>query len=415
MVLFSNWQFATGMVRSCTRALKGGLAFGGYRITVRPSRVHSHFSKHLDLKQPIRHVVVALSGGVDSSVTALLVKNAPEFRDATITALHMRNWDASNEENAPNCGEVEERDAKSVAISLGLRFKVVSFAQDYWNNVFSPSLAQLEAGKTPNPDILCNREIKFSRLLRFAKDSLGADVLATGHYCRIACGDHAGSNSKGNSTLSGNQLSLVRGLDVNRDQSYFLSGIDSVALKSVVFPLGGFTKEEVRDLARAEGLITAEKKTSTGLCFVGKRRFSDFIGQYLDVPSGNFVDIVSGQRLGYHKGHAFYTIGQNAKISGLSSKYYVEAKDVESNTLYVTSENQRLKKRKFEVQDEHWISGHPPSELDCGPLLALHCRAKIRYRTPSVACVVTRSPNNRSVLHVTGHCGDFKAVTPGQV
>lgn len=221
------------------------------------------------LSSRAQRVVVGMSGGVDSSVSAYLLKQ----QGYEVHGVYMKNWD-EYDETGKCSGEKDQRDAENVCKQLSIPFHTVSFIKEYWHNVFEKMLADYANGFTPNPDVLCNREIKFNMLTKFVFDELKADFLATGHYARTR------------PVGSGPQVELLRGVDPHKDQSYFLAFVKEQALRRVLFPLGGMHKTDVRAIAREQQLCTAAKRDSTGLCFVGKRKFSDFLSNYLDAPKG---------------------------------------------------------------------------------------------------------------------------------
>ncbi len=311
-------------------------------------------------------VVVGLSGGVDSSLTALLLKE----RGYRVIGLFMKNW----EEEGPCQAEQDYLDVVSVCGQLDIPHYTVNFTKEYWEEVFSECLKEYEAGHTPNPDILCNREIKFKRFFNKAME-LGADYLATGHYCRTQEGR------------------LLRGLDSGKDQSYFLYAVNSEVLKRVLFPLGELNKSEVRAMAKCAGLKTAEKRDSTGICFIGKRNFKPFLSQFIAKKPGSFEKL-SGEVVGVHEGVAFYTIGQRKglDIGGAGQAWFVVGKDVKRNVVYVEqgSDHPALFKSTLQVLDASWVSTEPN--------FPLKCTAKVRYRSPDVACKIVKEKNQLRVL-----------------
>ncbi len=305
-------------------------------------------------------VVVGMSGGVDSSVTALLCKE----RGYRVIGLFMRNWE--EDDKCPATADYE--DAMAVAGALDIPCYTVNFAQEYWDGVFSRCLKDYAAGYTPNPDILCNKEIKFNIFLKKALD-LGADYLATGHYCRVI--------------RKGSKYSLGRGIDTNKDQSYFLYTLKEETLKKVLFPVGDLTKKEVRDLAMTANLATAKKRDSTGICFVGKRDFKDFLTNYLPKKEGRF-ETLSGNTVGKHDGIAYYTIGQRRGlgIGGPGKPWYVVGKDVDRNVVLVEQgeENPALFEKSLVAYETTWVN-RPPK-------FPFKCTAKVRYRSPDVSCTI---------------------------
>lgn len=318
----------------------------------------------LDKEKPIR-VVVGMSGGVDSSVAALLLKE----QGYEVIGLFMKNWEGDDDED--NCAAEEDfDDVVAVCSQIGIPYYGVNFAKEYWDEVFSICLEDYRAGLTPNPDILCNRQIKFKALLDKAKE-LGADYLATGHYCRVACEDGA--------------YQLKKGLDGNKDQSYFLYTIRQEALKHALFPIGEICKSEVRALAEQAGLVTSKKKDSTGICFIGKRNFKDFLGRYVDRNPGNFEQL-DGKVVGQHDGVPFYTIGQRKGlgIGGPGDAWFVVGKDIERNVVYVEQggEHPALYCEELYAKDLTWVSGEAPREFP------YRCQAKVRYRQASQDCSI---------------------------
>lgn len=316
--------------------------------------------------------IVALSGGVDSAVAALLLRDAGH----AVECLHMSNW-----EDDGYCDNAREfQDARRACLELGLPLHRVNFAREYREQVFADFLAECRKGRTPNPDVLCNRHIKFGVMRRYAR-RLGATRIATGHYARVDTVDSVPR--------------LRKGVDAAKDQSYFLHAVAAEDLADVLMPLGELTKNEVRDIARKAGLSVAEKKDSTGICFIGERPFAEFLGQYLPDQPGVIRD-EHGVERGRHRGLGFYTLGQRHGL-GLGgaadrpeSAWYVAAKDRLRNELVVVQghEHPYLLARSLAASGVHWI-GPPPREWDRGE--PLRCRAKIRYRQPDQACTVIRS------------------------
>ena len=335
-------------------------------------------------------VIVGMSGGVDSSVAALLLRD----QGYRVEGLFMKNWD--EDDGTDYCTAKEDlADAQAVAASLGIKLHSANFAAEYWDGVFEHFLAEYQSGRTPNPDILCNREIKFLAFLDYATE-LGADFIATGHYVRR--------------DESGERTALLKGLDPDKDQSYFLHQVGHRELSRSLFPVGDLAKPEVRKIAEQAGLTTARKKDSTGICFIGERRFKDFLQQYLPAQPGVIEDI-NGQALGEHQGLMYHTIGQRQGlgIGGLADRnaapWYVVEKHVERNVLIVAQGNDhpRLYKHSLHASTLFWISEQAPA-------FPLQCTAKVRYRQPDQNCVVTKT--------ASGFLVEFdvpqRAITPGQ-
>ncbi|BBN12748.1 hypothetical protein MPTK1_5g22570 [Marchantia polymorpha subsp. ruderalis] len=317
-------------------------------------------------------IAVGLSGGVDSSIAALLLKR----QGYRVFGVYMRNWDSSDEVGGTACSaERDYEDARLVAKQLGIELYEVDNQKRYWTDVFESFTSDFSTGLTPNPDLACNRYIKFDALLEQAKQ-LGADKLATGHYARLGL------------SRDGQQFQLLRGIDHDKDQSYFLASVAGSALQSVMFPLGSLIKSDVRKLAATEGLITAQKRSSAGICFVGRRNFSDFISEYVDMKPGPFIAVNSGAEIGTHDGIPSYTHGQRARIGGQPEAWYVVGKDVPNNSVFVAAgpEHPALFCTTAVADGLSWISGALPAELAEGRVLK--CLYKARYRQPVEECTV---------------------------
>ncbi len=333
------------------------------------------------------HVVVGMSGGVDSSVTAHLLQK----QGYQVTGMFMKNWE---EDDTPEyCAAAEDlKDAAQVCERLGIKLHEVNFAHEYWENVFEHFLHEYQAGRTPNPDILCNKEIKFKEFLLQA-ETLGADYIATGHYV-----------AKGH---EGDQSLLLRGADTNKDQSYFLYTLQQSQLAKSLFPLGEITKPEVRAIADEQGFVTHNKKDSTGICFIGERRFKDFLSTYLKPNPGRMVG-VDGNSVGQHDGLMYYTLGQRhgLNIGGPGEAWYVAGKDLARNELLVVQghDHPALLSTKVTANTLDWVSGEP---LQAGQTVT----AKTRYRQQDQACEVTRIEGDE--IEVTFQQPQ-RAVTPGQ-
>ncbi|WP_018952425.1 tRNA 2-thiouridine(34) synthase MnmA [Thioalkalivibrio sulfidiphilus] len=338
-----------------------------------------------------RRIIVGMSGGVDSSVAALLLIQAG-YR---VEGLFMKNWEEDDEPGY--CAAAEDlADAKAVCEVLEIPLHKVNFSADYWHRVFSHFLDEYQAGRTPNPDILCNKEIKFRAFLDYARQ-LGADGIATGHYARIGRDDAS--------------YTLLAGRDANKDQTYFLYTLGQEQLSRSLFPIGELEKPRVRELARAHGLPVFAKKDSTGICFIGERRFRDFLQTYLPARPGEIVD-PEGIRLGEHQGLMYYTLGQRQGlgIGGVhdadEAPWYVVDKDMAHNRLIVAQghDHPLMHHRGLEAQDLHWVSGEAPRE-------AFSCRARIRHRQPLQACRVEPLADGRvRVLFDEAQ----RAIAPGQ-
>ena len=336
-------------------------------------------------------IMVALSGGVDSAVSAWLLQS----RGHNIAGMFMKNWEEDDRLGACTA-EQDAADAQSVADRLGIRLHRRNFAAEYWDNVFEDFLAEYRAGRTPNPDILCNREIKFKTFLEHATD-LGAEFIATGHYVRSDTRDGVHR--------------LLKGLDPNKDQSYFLYTIGQDQLARTVFPVGELLKPDVRRVAGEAGFVVHDKKDSTGICFIGERNFREFLSAYIP-PAPGEIRTEDGTVIGTHTGLQYYTLGQRQGlgIGGVKGypeePWYVLHKDLDDNALYVGQghEHPWLHAGSLVASQLSWVSGHAPGT---GQQLT----AKVRYRQADQACRVREIDGERLVL-------DFdqtqRAVTPGQ-
>lgn len=332
-------------------------------------------------------VVVGMSGGVDSAVSAYLL----DKEGYEVIGLFMKNWD-SNINNDPEgitdgiCPQEQDfKDAKSVCDYLGIPLYRVDFIKEYWDTVFAYFLDELKKGRTPNPDIMCNKYIKFDLFKKEAK-KLGADLIATGHYARIEKGR------------------LLRGVDNNKDQTYFLSQVKASEFKDVLFPVGGLTKPEVREIALNAGLPVAEKKDSTGICFIGERHYQEFVNNYIKGKDGDIVDIDTRKVIGRHKGLMNYTIGQrrNVGLSGDAKRHYVCGKDTEKNILYVAfgDDNKYLMSDEAVIENMNYISDLKPTFATC----------KFRYRGEDIPINIEYTSENEIIVKYES----AKAVTPGQ-
>ena len=337
-----------------------------------------------------KRVILGLSGGVDSAVAALLLKD--EGYD--VHALHMTNW----EDDDGYCTAAEDlQDARRVCEQLDIPLHHANFARQYRDQVFEYFLDEYRKGRTPNPDVLCNREIKFGVFREYAK-RLGGDLLATGHYARAGVVDGHGA--------------LFKGKDPDKDQSYFLHAVSADALAETLFPLGELVKGEVREIARDRGLAIHSKKDSTGICFIGERPFREFLANYIPANPGP-MRTPGGETVGEHQGLMYYTLGQRQglHIGGVHGRpelpWYVVAKDVAQNTLIVAQgEHELLFSQQLVATDASWI-GQPPAGLTEG----LRCKAKVRYRQADQDCVVRDLGDGRLKVRFDA---PQKAVTPGQ-
>ena len=300
------------------------------------------------------HVYVGMSGGVDSSLTAALLVEAGH----QVTGVYMKNW--TQDLPGMRCPWADDlADAKRVAVQLGIDFKVFDFETEYRQKVVDYMIEEYKAGRTPNPDIMCNQEVKFKLFLEAALED-GADMIATGHYAQVENGR------------------LKMATDTNKDQTYFLYRVTGAALNKTLFPLGGYTKPEVRKMAEARGLFTAAKKDSQGICFVGKIGIREFLGQYVEQVPGEIIDIQTRKVLGHHDGAIFYTLGQRHGLDlGGGLPYYVVGKDMAKNEVYVTTDlnNEALWKTNVQLGAVHWINEVPQAGA---------YQVRVRHRAPLI-------------------------------
>ena len=338
----------------------------------------------------MKTVVIGMSGGVDSSVAAILLKKA----GYNVIGLFMRNWDSTINNDYlgnPNLNnnicpqEQDYNDALEVCRKINIPLHRVDFVKEYWDFVFTYFLEELKKGRTPNPDVMCNKYIKFDLFVKEAK-KLGADYIATGHYARLIDGK------------------LAKAVDKNKDQSYFLAYVHTDIFKDVLLPLVEIEKPEVRKIAREYGLVTASKKDSTGICFIGERNFTQFLENYLPNIPGDIVNIDTGEILGKHIGLMYYTIGQRRglNIGGTKDRTFVVKKDLDKNILYVAvgDDNKYLYSSTAIIEEFNYLTDKRPSKCTC----------KFRYRQSDIDINVKYLDNNNLLLSYKGS----KAVTPGQ-
>lgn len=337
-------------------------------------------------------VIVGISGGVDSSVSAYLLQQ----QGYQVEGLFMKNWEEDDTDEYCSASQ-DLHDAQAVCDKLGIKLHTINFSAEYWDNVFEHFLAEYKAGRTPNPDIMCNKEIKFKAFLEFAAEDLGADFIATGHYCRRRdVNGHA---------------QLLRGLDANKDQSYFLYAVGEQQIAKTLFPVGELEKPEVRRIAEEQDLITHNKKDSTGICFIGERKFTDFLQTYLPAQPGDIVT-PENEVIGQHQGLMYHTLGQRKGlgIGGLQNSnenpWYVVGKDMENNRLLVAqgADHPALFSYGLIAKQCDWVNRTPRKE-------SFQCTVKTRYRQTDIACTV--NPIDDDTLEVIFN-EPQAAVTPGQ-
>ncbi|EMB48287.1 tRNA-specific 2-thiouridylase MnmA [Vibrio mimicus] len=341
-----------------------------------------------------KKVIVGMSGGVDSSVSAYLLKQ----QGYQVEGLFMKNWE--EDDNEEYCTAAEDlADAQAVCDKLGIPLHTINFAAEYWDNVFEYFLAEYKAGRTPNPDILCNKEIKFKAFLEFADEVLDADYIAMGHYVRRTF------------PQNGEKPQMLRGLDNNKDQSYFLYTLSHEQVARSLFPVGDLEKPEVRRIAEEQGLITAKKKDSTGICFIGERKFTDFLSRYLPAQPGK-IETPEGKVIGEHQGLMYHTLGQRKglHIGGMKESneqpWYVADKDLKRNVLIAVqgADHPLLKSHGLVAAQLHWVDRTLITE-------PLRCSVKTRYRQSDIACTIIPLSDDRIKVMFDEQ---QVAVTPGQ-
>ena len=336
-----------------------------------------------------------MSGGVDSSVAALLLIE----QGYEVEGLFMKNWE--EDDTAEYCTATEDlADAQSVSDDLGIKLHTVNFATEYWDSVFEYFLEEYRSGRTPNPDIMCNKEIKFKAFLDFAMD-LGADYIATGHYAQTDRTDL-------------NNIKMLKGFDNNKDQTYFLYTLQQHQLIKSLFPVGELDKSKVREIAQKAGFDTANKKDSTGICFIGERKFTEFLQRFLPAQPGEIIT-PEGEVIGKHQGLMYYTLGQRQGlgIGGLKTAdeapWFVVDKNLETNQLIAAQGHghELLLKEQLKASQLHWVEGKPPATQ-------FSCYAKIRYRQEEQACDVRIETLDNSEIAVVCFNEKQRAITPGQ-
>jgi len=333
-----------------------------------------------------------MSGGVDSSVAALLLKE----QGYNVIGVFMKNWDEPDENGVCTATEDYE-EAVRVCNQLDIPYYSVNFVKEYWDNVFSYFLDEYKKGRTPNPDVLCNKEIKFKMFLDYAM-KIGADYLATGHYARVH--------------REGGKTHLLKGVDRGKDQSYFLCALNQKQLSKAIFPIGNLEKREVRRIAEEAGLKTAHRKDSTGICFIGERNFKEFLSNYLPAQPGEIRSLDNPDLvLGKHDGLMYYTLGQRKGLGigggyGDGQPWFVAEKDLENNILYAVQgeQNPALYSKGLTAENVNWITGQPPAN-------EFACKAKFRYRQPDQGVVVEIIGDNSCRVKFDE---PQKAITPGQ-
>jgi tRNA-specific 2-thiouridylase len=339
-----------------------------------------------------KNIIVGMSGGVDSSVTALLLLE----QGHRVTGLFMKNWE--EDDGTEYCTAMQDlADAQQVCDTLGIELKTVNFAAEYWDEVFEVFLSEFQKGRTPNPDILCNKHVKFKAFLNYAIEDLGAEYIATGHYARVE--------------ERGGEYFLLKGLDPGKEQSYFLYTMGQKQLSRTLFPIGHLHKSEIRAMADKAGFANSRKKDSTGICFIGERKFKEFLQRYLPTQPGD-IRTPEGKAIGRHHGLMYYTLGQRQGlgIGGVQNTpdepWYVLEKDLDNNVLVVGQghDHPLMLHNVLEAGQLDWCSGRPPAAT-------IRCAAKTRYRQADQPCTLLPLPDGRCKAVFDE---PQRAITPGQ-
>ncbi|XP_074097316.1 mitochondrial tRNA-specific 2-thiouridylase 1 [Cotesia typhae] len=349
----------------------------------------------------IKNVVVGLSGGVDSAVSTILLKR----KGFNVTAVFLRNWDTADETGKCLADE-DYKDAEFICKKLDVPLLEVNFVKEYWNDVFSYLLGGYQNGITPNPDVICNKNIKFNKFYHYARNHLKADAIATGHYARTSFGpflEHFNPD-KG--------VRLLKARDEWKDQTLFLAQVQQEPLQRCMFPIGDYVKKDIKKIAIEEGLDRiAAKNESMGICFIGSRTFQNFISEYLEDKPGDFVDMETGRVVGKHRGIHHWTLGQRCRITGQAKAYFVYKKDVETNTIYVAMghDHPALYTHTIITSKPHWICQEPPELLNSHGVL--HCDFKFQHIESYSRCKVYKTANQQLIILVDE---PKRAVSPGQ-
>ncbi|CRK99759.1 CLUMA_CG013009, isoform A [Clunio marinus] len=348
----------------------------------------------------IKKVALGLSGGVDSAVSAYLLKQ----KGFHVTGIFMKNWDETDEKGFCSSDQ-EYEDALHISTKLGIPLKQINYVKEYWNEVFCNFIKDYEEGLTPNPDILCNKQIKFNLFFKYAIHSLKFDAIATGHYAQSSFGSFL-EYFKDNTDAR-----LLQASDSFKDQTFFLSQIPQNALRRCMFPIGSLNKHQVKEIAEKIGLQKiAQKKESIGICFIGDRTFQSFISEYIDAKPGNFVDIETGKIVGSHQGIHNWTVGQRCNIGGVIKPFFVYRKEPTTSTIYVASgtDNPFLWTDIFYTKDSFWIRNSPLTSKNL-----LKCQFRFQHTKPLTACTVYKANVTGDKLLIKLE-EPLRSITPGQ-
>uniref|UniRef100_A0A1B6M3Q8 tRNA-5-taurinomethyluridine 2-sulfurtransferase n=1 Tax=Graphocephala atropunctata TaxID=36148 RepID=A0A1B6M3Q8_9HEMI len=348
----------------------------------------------------IHKVILGMSGGIDSSVAALILKK----QGYDVSGLFMRNWNIADETGKCSIDQ-DFQDASRVCSIIGIPLKEANFSKEYWNFVFTDLIDQYQNGQTPNPDILCNRHIKFNKFFKYAIEKYGADAIATGHYAQTSFGPCLESydNDKG--------VHLLKAVDKFKDQTFFLSQVHQDALQKTIFPLGSLTKTQVKKIALENNLFhVLKKRESTGICFIGKRNFPSFISEYLSDSEGSFVDVDTGIHVGRHRGIHHWTLGQRCRIGGNPDRLYVAKKYPNTQEILVAMGKHHLIlwSKHITTSLPHWVHSAPDILTKGG---VLHCDFRFQHTKPLISCKVIMKDNQSLIITLEK---PLFALTPGQ-
>ncbi|XP_015117009.1 mitochondrial tRNA-specific 2-thiouridylase 1 [Diachasma alloeum] len=348
-----------------------------------------------------RNIVVGLSGGVDSAVAALLLKR----KGFNVTAVFLRNWDTADETGKCLADE-DYKDAEYVARKINIPLVEVNFVKEYWHEVFTYLLESYESGCTPNPDIMCNKNIKFKKFYDFARENLKADAIATGHYAISSFGPYLEDYKPGA------KMKLLHAVDRKKDQTFFLSQVSQESLQRCMFPVGGLLKSDVKKLAiEADLRAIAQKPESMGICFIGTRTFQNFIPHYLENKPGNFVNYDTGEVVAQHQGIHYWTLGQRCRIAGAYEKFFVLRKDVKTNDILVVpgTDHPALFSRILVTSKPHWIREEPEQLIDSWTIL--NCEYRFQRNEKLCPCIVYKSLSDKLIIISER---EKRAISPGQ-
>ncbi|XP_043466671.1 mitochondrial tRNA-specific 2-thiouridylase 1 isoform X1 [Leptopilina heterotoma] len=348
-----------------------------------------------------KNIVIGMSGGVDSAVAAFLLKS----KGFNVQAVFMQNWDIKDE-TGECIADKDFADADLVCKKLKIPLIRIDFVKEYWNDVFSYLVESYQNGVTPNPDIQCNKKIKFNKFYFFARNELKADAIATGHYVRTNFGPYLENYSENTN------VKLLKGKDVIKDQAFFLSQVPQESLKKCMFPVGEYNKTDIKRIAKEAQLYSVlHKKESMGICFIGSRNFQKFIKEYIENKSGHFIDFTNGKTMGFHNGFHYWTVGQGCKIGGQTDRFMVFHKNIETNDIWIVpgTNHSTLYSDSFIATKPYWISKEPDKLKESKSVLK--CEFRFQHRRPLITCSVFKTKNEKLIVLLSK---PLRAITQGQ-